>query len=256
MPIPLFHRSLGQPGNPVLIILHGLLGSSDNWQTLGKRYAETHDVRLLDARNHGRSPHDSVHSYPAMVEDVIAFMDEQGIERASILGHSMGGKTALLLGLTHPERVERLVIADMAARAYAVHHQPIFDALQSVDLAQVADRAEVEAAVSARLGDPAIVGFLMKGLRRLKAGGYAWRANLPVLEAALADIVGAVELSVNTLPMLAIYGTRSHYVSEADLAAYDAAFLQFESHAIEGAGHWLHAEQPDEFFEVTSDFLN
>lgn len=256
MPIPLFHRSLGEPGAPHLIILHGLLGSSDNWQTLGKRYAETHRVWLLDARNHGRSPHDPVHTYPAMVADVIAFMDQHGLERASVLGHSMGGKTALLLGLTHPERVERLVIADMAARAYPVHHQPIFDALMSVDLGRVSDRGEVEADVRQRLGDPAIVAFLMKGLRRLKAGGYAWRANLPVLNAALPEVVGPVELSVNTLPTMSIYGTRSHYVSADDLAAFDAAFLQFEHHAMEGAGHWLHAEQPDEFFDVTADFLN
>lgn len=255
MALPLFHRIIGDAHRPPLLILHGLLGSSDNWQTLAKRYAETHAVHLLDARNHGRSPHDPVHSYAAMVDDVIGYLDGAGLEKASVLGHSMGGKTALMLGLEHPERVEKLVVADMAARAYPIHHQPIFDALLSVDVASVQDRSVVEAHLASRLGDASIVAFLMKGLRRLKDGGYAWRANLPVLNQALADVVGSVELSVNTLPMLAIYGKRSSYVSADDLAAFDRSFLQFESHGIEGAGHWLHAEHPEEFFEVTVDFL-
>ena len=256
MALSLFHRQLGDPQHPALVILHGLLGSSDNWQTLAKQYAETHQVHLLDARNHGRSPHDPVHTYSAMAADVVGYLDAAGLERARIMGHSMGGKTALLLGLQHPDRVERLIIADMAARAYPIHHQPIFDALLSVDLTGAADREAVEAHIASRLGDPSIVAFLMKGLRRLKTGGYAWRANLPVLEAALGEVVGAIPLSINTLPTLAIYGTRSSYVNETDLEAFDSAFMQFESHGIEGAGHWLHAERPEEFFEVTSRFLN
>lgn len=255
MAIPLFHRQIGDSTGPSLIILHGLLGASDNWQTLAKRYAATHTVHLLDARNHGRSPHDPVHTYAAMVEDAVAFMDQQGIEKARVMGHSMGGKTALLLAMQHPERVERLIVADMAARAYPVHHQPIFEALLSVDPGTAEDRADVEHHLAQRLGDPSIVAFLMKGLRRRKSGGFAWRANLPVLESALGEIVGPIDLSINTLPCLAVYGKRSSYVGEADLAAFDAAFLQFESHGIEGAGHWLHAERPDEFFAATADFL-
>lgn len=255
MALSLFHRHLGDRQLPNLIILHGLLGSSDNWQTLAKRYAQTHCVWLLDARNHGRSPHDPLHTYAAMVDDVVGFMNENGINQARIMGHSMGGKTALMLGMQHPERVERLVIADMAARAYPVHHQPIFDALLGIDLMQVTGREEVEGALNARLDDPTIVAFLMKGLRRLKEGGYAWRANLTVLQLALAEVVSSVDLLMNTLPTLAIYGGRSSYVGSEDLEAFERHFMQFESHEIVGAGHWLHAERPEEFFEVTQAFL-
>lgn len=246
----------GHAQAPHLLILHGLLGSSDNWQTLGKRYAESHHVWMLDARNHGRSPHDPVHSYAAMAQDVVAFMDAQGIAKASLLGHSMGGKTVLYLSQSHPGRLEKLVIADIAARAYTPHHGPIFDALMATDPASASSRDAIQFQLSAALdGDPVLVPFLMKGLHRLKEGGFAWRFNVPVLHDTLRDVVGDIELGLNTLPALFIRGSESNYVSDEDFELLEAHFLHMDHHTIQGAGHWLHAQAPEEFFEVTADFL-
>lgn len=259
--IDLHFREVGPADAPVLVILHGLLGSSDNWQTLARTYAATHRVILPDARNHGRSPHHPEHSYAAMVGDVLALLDRLGIARASFIGHSMGGKTVLEFARLHPDRCDRLVVADMAAREYPIHHDAIFTALRSAPIDPTATRESVEQHLMAALGDASIVAFLMKGLRR-RAGErsgetkWSWRPNLPVLHAALPEIVRAVPLEMSTLPLLAIYGGKSGYVGEADLVLMEGAFLQFESHCIPSAGHWLHAEEPAEFLEITCDFLN
>jgi len=254
-PVPLFSRTLGDESQPDLIILHGLLGTSDNWQTLGKQFAESHRVHLVDQRNHGRSPHHPEHDYPSMASDLLGFMEHQGIDRASIIGHSMGGKTALMFAHDHPERVEHLVVADMAARAYAPHHAPIFDALLSAPIASAADRGTIEDFLLERLSDVGMVAFLMKNLRREKAGGFTWRPNVDVLAHHLADVVAEVPLSMNTLPTLMIFGGASNYVNTADLDSFNTHCMQLETHRIEDAGHWLHASHPAEFFEVVSEFL-
>lgn len=253
--LELFSRELGEAIAPNLVILHGLLGTSDNWQTLGKRFAETHRVHLIDQRNHGRSPHHPVHSYEAMAEDVLHYLDERNIQRASIIGHSMGGKTALVFAHRYPDRVQKLVIADMAARAYAPHHGPIFDALLSAPIEGAESRSVIENHLMARLDDVGVVAFLMKNLRREKSGGFTWRPNLAVLAPAIGAVVGQVPLGMNTLPTLAIYGGKSNYVNADDLDQFQSACMQFQSHEIEDAGHWLHASHPNEFFEEVVDFL-
>ena len=209
--LELFSRELGEDNAPDLVILHGLLGTSDNWQTLGKRFAETHRVHLIDQRNHGRSPHHPVHSYEAMAEELLHYLDERHIQRASIIGHSMGGKTALVFAHRHPDRVHKLVVADMAARAYAPHHGSIFDALLSAPIDSAESRSVVETHLTNRLDDAGVVAFLMKNLRREKSGGFTWRPNIAVLAPAIGAVVNEVPLSMNTLPTLAIYGGQSNY---------------------------------------------
>lgn len=258
-PVDVFVRELGDAEAPVLVILHGLLGSSDNWQTLARSYAETHRVLLFDARNHGRSPYDDEHSYLGMVADLLHLLDGREIARASLIGHSMGGKTVLEFARLHPDRCDRLVVADMAARSYPIHHDLIFKALRSAPIDSSATRESVEEHLLSALRDSTVVAFLMKGLRRRVEGGrtvWSWRPNLSVLHAALPEVVRAVPLEMSTLPLLSIHGGQSAYVGEADLALFESHFLQFESHCISEAGHWLHAENPAEFFEVTRDFLN
>ena len=245
--LELFSRELGEENAPDLVILHGLLGTSDNWQTLGKRFAQTHRVHLIDQRNHGRSPHHSVHSYEAMAEDVLHYLDERNIQHTSIIGHSMGGKTALVFAHRYPDRVHKLIIADMAARAYAPHHAPIFDALLSAPIGEAESRSVVEAHLTNQLDDAGVVAFLMKNLRREKSGGFTWRPNLAVLAPAIGAVVDEVPLGLNTLPTLAIYGGKSTYVNADDLDQFQSACMQFQSHEIEDAGHWLHASHPDEF---------
>jgi len=254
-PIPLFSRVLENPGAPPFLILHGLLGSSDNWQTLGKRYQEAFEVHLLDARNHGRSPHTAEHNYAAMANDILRYLEDRALSKVRIMGHSMGGKTVLQLLHQAPERLDRIAVADMAARAYAPHHQPIFDALTSLDLQAISTREQAQEHLMAALDDPGIVAFLMKGLYRKKEGGFEWRANLPALEANLDQILQSIPLEINTIPTLVVYGTRSSYISESDLTAYDQACLQLEVAPMAGVGHWLHAENPDAFFDITWRFF-
>lgn len=257
--LELHARLVPGPANasqPPLLILHGLLGSSDNWQSLGKRYALAQDVWMLDARNHGKSPHHPEHSYEHMVADLRAFMDLHGMPKADLLGHSMGGKTVMAFAEAHPGMVNKLIVADIATKAYTPHHGPIFDALLQTSPDRATSRESVQDDLARALGDDKVlVPFLMKGLHRLKEGGFAWRFNVPVLSKALDDVVGEVSVGMNTLPTLIIRGSESPYVSDEDLLAMEGRFLNMTDHTIEGAGHWLHAESPEEFFEVTSDFL-
>ena len=252
----LFSRVLGSENDVDLIILHGLLGSADNWQTLGKRYAEEFRVHLVDARNHGRSPNDENHGYDLMAEDLLQYLDDNSIDKAVLLGHSMGGKTVMHFAEKHPERVSKLIVADIAPSAYKAHHGPIFEALLSTNPENASSRESVEGIIRKRLGDEKVlVPFLMKGLFRVKEGGYSWRFNVPVLFETLESVTENIEVSMNTLPALFIRGLNSSYVSDEDIEGLEDVYMQLQTVDIEDAGHWLHAEKPEEFFEATSDFL-
>ncbi|MCH1576043.1 MAG: alpha/beta fold hydrolase [Flavobacteriales bacterium] len=246
----LFHRVLGThpldgPMVP-LVILHGLLGSSDNWQTLGLRWAEDRPVILIDQRNHGRSPHHPNHSYPDMVIDLLDTLDALGVVQADLLGHSMGGKTAMYFADRYPERCRSLIIADMAPVAYPPHHLPLFDALASLDLDAFERRGEIDVALAADVPEAGVRQFLLKGLYRDDAKRFAWRFNLPVLRRHLADMTGHRPLGVVGIPALCLYGTRSDYVVGRGMDAMKRHFVQLETQALD-AGHWLHAEQPQAF---------
>ena len=177
----LFHRVLGaHPINGTLtplVILHGLLGSSDNWQTLGLQWAADRPVILIDQRNHGRSPHHPNHSYSDMVLDLLDTLDALGVEKTDLLGHSMGGKTVMYFADRYPERCRSLIIADMAPVAYPPHHLPLFDALAALDLDAFDRRGEVDAALAKNVPEPGVRQFLLKGLYRDESRRFAWRFN-------------------------------------------------------------------------------
>tara|TARA_Y100000589_G_scaffold314841_1_gene337679 strand:+ start:27752 stop:28522 length:771 start_codon:yes stop_codon:yes gene_type:complete len=256
MGLDLFSRKLGE-GTEHLIILHGLLGSADNWQTLGKRYAEEFTVHLVDARNHGRSPHSTDHSYELMCEDLLEYLDQNEISKAHLLGHSMGGKTVMTFAEKHPERVAKLIVADIAPKAYTPHHGPIFDALLNTNPTSAQSRDEVQNFLETKLGhEPTLVPFLMKGLFRVKEGGYNWRFNVETLAKSLGGVTEEITLSLNTIPTLFIRGRNSNYVSDKELERIEDLYVQLETADIEDAGHWLHAEKPDEFFDITNEFLS
>tara|TARA_B000000532_G_scaffold175383_1_gene142166 strand:+ start:580 stop:1350 length:771 start_codon:yes stop_codon:yes gene_type:complete len=255
MRLKLFSRTLGE-GSKDLVILHGLLGSADNWQTLGKRYAEDFRVHLVDARNHGRSPHTEDHNYGLMVEDLRTFLDAKCISKAHLLGHSMGGKTVMAFTEKYPERVAKLIVADIAPKAYTPHHGPIFNALLGTNPSVAKTRTEVQSFLESKLGDdPTLVPFLMKGLHREKEGGYSWRFNVKILADTLDTVTEGIDLSLSTIPTLFIRGLKSSYVSDEELERVEQFYMRLETADIEDAGHWLHAEQPDEFFELTREFL-
>ena len=241
-------------GEP-LIILHGLFGSLDNWQTLARRLAESWRVITVDQRNHGHSPHADVHTYAAMAADLRAFLAEHRLSPVRLLGHSMGGKTAMRFALDSPDDVRSLTVVDIAPRAYSRHHDHILDALCGLDLARFTTRRDIDAALAVSLPDPAVRQVLLKNVRRTDAGKFGWKMNLPVIrdqyDELLAEIRGNRPFAK---PALFLRGGKSDYVRESDLPSIRLLFPNADVAEID-AGHWLHAEAPDEFARILDAFL-
>lgn len=242
-------------GDPI-IILHGLFGMLDNWQTIAKALAETHMVYLIDQRNHGKSPHVDSHSYEEMAEDLLSFMESNWIYEATIIGHSMGGKTAMQFALNYPDFAERLIVVDIAPGQAKRGHDDVFDALFSLDLDKVENRKEAEAVLSEKMEDQGVRQFLLKNLSRKKEGGYRWKMNLPVLhqqyENILKPILGSEAYEKDTL---FIKGGRSKYISEASEEEMKALFPHYVIKTVEKSGHWVHAEAPNETIEIIRSFI-
>lgn len=249
----LFFREFGQ-GSPVLI-LHGLFGFSDNWQTIAKALSDTHLVITPDLRNHGRSPHVSTHSYPEMAEDVRLLMEQHWMFSASVVGHSMGGKVAMQLALSHPEMVNRLVVVDMEPGVAEDNHSSIFHALLDLDLSKMPTRKDIEAYLTDRIPDAGTRQFLLKNVTREDDGRFTWKMNLPVLWRHYADVLAAVSGEPYTKPALFVRGSRSDYIKDKDIPLIKTLFPNAQIITIEGAGHWVHADKPNELLAVLKDFL-
>lgn len=250
MAVTLFHRDLGGAGKPPLVILHGLLGSTRNWQTAGRDLAAHFHVHALDARNHGGSPHDPAMDYDAMVADVLAWLDAQGLARVTLMGHSMGGKTAMLLACRQPERVERLIVVDIGPLDYAwAAHRAEFAAMNELDLSGLGSRAEAETRFESRVKDWAMRKFLATNLERAEAGGWRWIVNLPVLTAAL-PVLERNPLApgdVFTGPAQFILGGKSRYVSPEQHGAIRTHFPAARIETLAAAGHNPHLEAREAF---------
>lgn len=250
----LFYREFGQ-GSPV-IILHGLFGFSDNWQTIAKGLADHHLVVTPDLRNHGRSPHVSGHTYPEMAEDLKAFMEARWMFSAALIGHSMGGKAAMQLALSHPDLVERLVVVDIAPGRAEDNHSSIFDALLGMDLSKIKTRQEAESYLSGSISDTGTRQFLLKNITREDDGSFTWKMNLPVLWKHFDDILAPVEgEDPFDKPVLFVRGSRSGYIKDDDFPFIKTLFPQAEIVTVEGAGHWVHADKPAELLRILKDFL-
>lgn len=248
-------KALGQ--GPPLIILHGLFGMLDNWQTLAKQFAEHYSVYIIDQRNHGRSPHVEEISYPLMAADLHAFMEKQWIYEAHIMGHSMGGKTAMQFALDFPDMVDKLIVVDMYPGPNSGGHQTIFEAMFALDLLNTPDRKTADAQLSERISEWGTRQFLLKNLSRDKAsGGYRWKMNLEVLHRHYEDILAAVggEEAFEG-PSLFIGGSRSDYRLNEHWSEIEELFPQAQLQMVEGAGHWVHADAPRELHQLVIDFL-
>ena len=253
---PLHSKILGQ-GQP-LIVLHGFLGMSDNWNGLGKLYAEQGlQVHLVDQRNHGKSFHSPAFDYPIMARDLVDYMSHHGLDSARVLGHSMGGKTAMHLAASHPHMVDRLLVADIGPKAYPPEHQAILDALGTLDFDRIKSRGEADEALAKRLKSLSIRQFLSKSLYWVEKGKLGLRFNYPVLKDKIEEVGEALPASARYQgPTLFLRGERSDYVLDSDLPLILEHFPQARLEDIEGAGHWLHAENPKQFFEKSLEFLN
>jgi len=255
MPELLHSKILGK-GKP-LVILHGLLGMGDNWISLARKYAgEGFEVHLTDQRNHGKSFHNDEMNYEVMVEDLSKYLSHYQLDKINLLGHSMGGKTAMFFALAHPELLEKLIIVDIAPKYYPPHHQFIFKALQKIDLKKFKNRNEIDSILAKDIKNPAIRQFLMKNLARNKDQSFYWKANLPVLEASLEELGSALPpYSVIENKTLFIKGLASPYISNKDISLIKAHFSQVRLSHIEQAGHWVHAEQAEKFYSESLKFL-
>lgn len=248
------YKEFGQ-GEP-LIILHGLFGTLDNWQTLAKRFAENNMVFIVDQRNHGKSPHTTEHSYALMGEDLREFMESNYMYKAHILGHSMGGKAAMKFALTYPDMVDKLTIVDISPRANEGGHETIFKALFSLDLSKIESRKEADAQLSELITDVGIRQFLLKNITRKKAGGYRWKMNLEALHTHYQEILAETTgEEIFEGESLFIRGGQSDYVLDTDMAQILEYFPKARLETVKNAGHWVHAEQPDRLFQLVSDFL-
>jgi esterase len=247
------YRKMGN-GEP-LLILHGLFGSSDNWQTLAKSYAEHYEVYLIDQRNHGHAPHLPTHTYNNMSEDVFNMVTSLGLEKVSIIGHSMGGKTAMYFAQQHPEYLHKLVIADMGVKAYPRHHDLIFTGIKAVDVKSCDSRKTATERLSAHISDVGTQQFLLKNLYWQEPGVLAWRFNAEVLEQEIDEVLKPVTDTPVNLPTLFIRGGKSDYIKDDEIESIRLIFSNAHFATIAGAGHWLHAEKPNEFLEKTLAFL-
>lgn len=243
-------------GDPV-IILHGMFGTLDNWQTIAKQLAKHFMVFIVDLRNHGRSPHSEEFSYSIMANDVMEFMESNWIYEAHIVGHSMGGKVAMQLAAENPDMVNKLTIVDIAPKAYVGNHQSIFEALFGLNLDTLTSRKEANSFLETKIESYGVRQFILKNLSINKqTQKYAWKMNLPVIHKAYKHILGKSELSAPyEKPTLFIKGSNSDYILEEELHNYQAFFPKATITTINGAGHWVHAEQPKDFLAVLIDFL-
>jgi esterase len=252
--VALAYEELGCQHQIPLIILHGFFASSRNWRKIAEKLSSAFHVYVLDMRNHGLSPHHPVMDYPAMVGDVLGFMDSHALATAHIIGHSMGGKVAMWLALNHPERMNKLVVVDIAPKSYTHSFDKTIQALINLPLAEIQQRKQVEAILANDIPELDYRQFLLQNLV-LKDGRYAWRVNLDVFMATAPNIVAFKEtqnLSAYQGETLFIAGESSTYVTLQDTLRL---FPKAKFTKIAKAGHWVHAQQPEVFTEVVENFL-
>ncbi len=243
---------------PAFIILHGFLGMSDNWKTLGNRYAaQGFQVHLVDQRNHGRSFHSAEFDYDLLAQDLATYMQQYRLETAIVLGHSMGGKTAMQFACSYPNKVQKLLVADIAPKFYPPHHQTIIAGLLALDFETISARREADEQLATHIKEKGIRQFLLKNLYRTDKERFGLRINLAVLADKMAEVGENIDATATyTGPTLFLRGDRSEYVMEADFTNIQRHFPLATLERIENAGHWLHAENPNQFFEKSIAFIN
>jgi esterase len=244
-------------GRPV-IILHGLFGSSRNWQGIARSLAENHHVIIPDLRNHGHSFHDESMSYIDMADDVISLCDHLNLSNTILIGHSMGGKVAMTIALTHPEQFTALIIADIAPFDYEHSFHDLVEAMLDMNLNNLKNRTDAEASLRMITDDINIIQFILQNLIRVD-GKFCWRINLKSISISLTSLSQFPETLKNRacrMPSLFLGGSESAYIKSIHNAAIYQHFPAAEITMIEGSGHWLHAEKPKEFLQEVQNFIN
>ncbi|MEZ5490583.1 MAG: alpha/beta fold hydrolase [Gammaproteobacteria bacterium] len=253
------YKQFSASGAP-LLILHGLFGNLRNWNWHAGELSGDFQVYTLDLRNHGDSPHSPGMSFPEMANDVLEFIDRQGLAAVYLLGHSMGGKVAMELALNYPGNVSRLLVADIAPTAYGEErgdHENVFNGLLSVDPASLASRTEAEQVLAAHVSEPAVRKFLVSNLVKAEEGGYQWRFNLSALHSNYEKLREGVRGDKPfERPALFVKGALSSYIEKQDWPLIQQLFPAARIKTVMGAGHWLHAEKPQVFYKLARDFFS
>ena len=260
----LFFRKYGE-NKPPLIIVHGLYGASDNWVTHGKILSEYFEVYILDQRNHGNSPHSTEHNYNVMSNDIFEFMKSQNIEKAVLLGHSMGGKTVMTFAGKYPEMVTALIVVDISPTKYSINsfsdtkvekHKKIIEALNDNTILQAKTRTDADKICAKYIDEPLTRAFILKNLKRID-NNFKWKLNIKIItqniENILSDIV--LEKDISGFPTLFIKAENSDYITDKDINIINTIFPTADIEIIKNAGHWVHAEQPKEFLETIINFV-
>ncbi|MFB6316938.1 alpha/beta fold hydrolase [Saccharicrinis sp. FJH54] len=261
----LFYRTRGT-GSP-FVILHGLYGMSDNWMSIVRKMEDEYQFILPDLRNHGRSEFSSNHTYDAMVNDLVELLDDLGLNKIILLGHSMGGKVAMRFALKYPDRISKLIIVDIAPKNYSnatnfgketANHTDIINTLMSHALEGVSSREDIDALFSKDLPDPNLRSFLLKNIERNKDGKFTWQINLPVLKESLPGILDGFDnvKGENNTDVLFIRGERSPYIHPDDLFYIKKYFPNAELVTVKDAGHWVHVQQPRILINTIRFFLS
>lgn len=247
---------LGKGNKQVFVILHGFLGMGDNWKTHGKNLSESgFEVHLVDQRNHGSSFWDNTFNYDVLAEDLKRYCETHGLLNIILLGHSMGGKTAMLFASKYPELVSKLIVADISPRFYPIHHDAILEGLSALDFNLLKSRGDAEEALSHYIKDLGIRQFLLKNLYWIEKGKLGLRINLEVLKNEIAEVGEALPSYAQfKKDTLFLKGDRSEYIGIDDENIIKNHFPEAKIVTIKNAGHWLHAENPEDFFSRVLSF--
>ncbi|WP_372745299.1 alpha/beta fold hydrolase [Lutibacter sp.] len=251
----ILHSTILGNGQPFLI-LHGYFGMSDNWKTLGNQFSKNYQVHLIDQRNHGRSFHSDDFDYELLVEDLYAYILHYKLEKIILLGHSMGGKVAMQFAVTYPEFVNKLIVADISPKYYEPHHQPILAALNSVNFDLHTTRSKVEDVLKIYMKEEGVLQFMLKNVYRKTKEKLAFRFNLHSLTKNNSEVGEALPSFTHfDGPTLFLKGERSNYITLNDVALITAHFENAKIVTVKNAGHWLHAENPTQFYNEVITFL-
>lgn len=248
------YKKYGEVGEP-LLILHGLFGMLDNWATLGRKFSQHFQVYLLDLRNHGKSPHDAAMDYVLMANDVVEFIEQHQLGKVNLIGHSMGGKVAMQLAISNAHLIKKIVVADIAPKFYLGNHNDIFEAIGSLNLNEINSRKTADEALTTLLPNFGVRQFILKNLARSNEGNYFWRPAVDYIKAKYSNISKAIEGTFNGTTLF-IRGSKSDYILDEDWTTIKAQFPNATLTEIEGAGHWLHAEKPIDFYDAVMEFLS
>ena len=251
----ILHSKILGEGKP-LIILHGLFGMLDNWKALAKEFACFFETHIVDLRNHGKSFHANQHNYEVMTEDLLSYLNTYNLDEVSLIGHSMGGKAAMNFACMYPDRVEKLVVVDISPKYYPPHHQEILSGLKAVDRSNLTSRKDADQILSQYFSESAMRQFLLKNLYWRSSTELTFKFNLEVLSDQIENVGQALHTdALFDRPTLFIAGQSSNYIKETEVELIETHFPDFEIVEIPKSGHWVHAENPDQFFDKVSRFL-